>query len=222
MTASLWYTNGAEFHADCLSWCTADGSMPAERPGDSQALDEIMSALVRLSDFFTIVDDSFCKYMILNFQLSGSVPSKAVDFNPKSTTTEIILSKRLLYHFQANSTGNIKFREASNYQAKLKWVGDGTCQARFVCAVLAGNPNGDYGLSIGEDQGVPVKYPSQSINQSIGSGQSFVLNLWHSSSPKMDLSCYMYCTEDGELPVRNSEGTISQSEVESMVSCNTG
>ena len=144
---------------------------------------------------------------------------ETLNLNSNSTTTELILSQRLVYNFKANSTDSPgDFNEAANYQHTLKWLGDETCTANCVCGVLAGNPNGDYGLTIavGEDQN-NVLYSHQSFNPTLEPGDSFVLDLWHTASPSMDLCCFFYCTDDGAIPQHNPETGISQSELESLV-----
>ena len=83
----------------------------------------------------------------------------------------------------------------------VAWLWEQECQSSFVCETMTGNPCGDYG----------VKLAHRSSNQSVcHAGHKYhgilkyneVLNIsvWHTDDAKFEASCFLWRTENGDLP----------------------
>ena len=125
-----------------------------------------------------VSDSYFTSNKIFNVRLNGSALTSA---NTRQEDTA-----RLEYRFWWFSYGNPA----------------ATCKSRFVCTKLDGNVCGDYGIRVSDSAGVSeICHPTSSYYGTVGNGKAFHLSLWHLlPRPNMQLSCYVWCTEDGSLP----------------------
>lgn len=111
-----------------------------------------------------------------------------------------ILSPAKLYNIQfvAGSSCNETKCWLSH---RLEYFGTSDCQSHFVCPVLQENPCGDFELSL--------QYPnvSQDICHEarhyvghLSYNTELEISLWHLDSAIISLSCFMWCTPNGQMP----------------------
>ena len=84
---------------------------------------------------------------------------------------------------------------------RLEYYGSTPCESHFVCPVLLENPCGDFELSL--------KFPGAS-HDVCHQGKHYIgrlsfdteleVSLWVLDSSQVSLSCFMWCTADGEMP----------------------
>ena len=123
------------------------------------------------------------------------------------------------YYFTPDKVFHIKLNGSSaasegsglaRLHYRFWWLGQGatdnTCQSRFVCSKLEGNICGNYGLRVTDNSGhKDICYSSSDFQGHVNSGKALHVAIWHLHKPDMDLSCYVWCTENGSLP-EPSEG----------------
>ncbi len=135
------------------------------------------------------------------------------------TVKSVVLSTAKLYHVTLNTSQAQNCSETKCYADKVfEFYGD-RCQASVACQTLSGNPCGDYELTAV----FPTKMASLCFEDELHSGNltydakngrsrrrlrgqygnnQLRLDTWYSSKATFEASCYLWCTEDGYLPVK--------------------
>ena len=145
-----------------------------------------------------------------------------------------------IYHLAMDGehcSGN--YTDRVSHHHNFIWHGQEACQSRMVCSKLSGNPCGDYGVSVGDSSGkkkhnfnfdfpnytfflLSVEKKTLCLKGDLHRGQvephtSLSVEIWHVPSPDMNMSCYLWCTESGQLPIVDSEDLVNSTFISDFV-----
>lgn len=78
----------------------------------------------------------------------------------------------------------------------------------MICGLLSGNPCGDYELSLGQqgNQTHSICYDGSLYSSNLHFMETLELSLWRTPRADFKLSCFMWCTDHGQLPQKNNNG----------------
>ena len=156
------------------------------------------------------------------FQLDGTKDIKSIALNQESTSSS--LSPQSVYHFKTDRSIldlDKSCEGVCRENVTLSWFWPDDCQAKFVCNEMKGSPCSNYGvqLSYPEEEIQDVCFARNQYEGSLGFNQEMTLSLWYSPhlNDTIDLSCFLWCTEDGDLPPDMVTETISEELLVSIV-----
>ena len=202
---ALWFVPGARFEATCYLWCSESGSLP-HRPGTTFRLsNSLLNSLTNGSR------------QLSQFELSPSHGSQ----DPESSYA----SPAAVYNTVQLRNGSSGSGDCHNGHCSSKyrfqWMGDEACNSTFVCAELGGDPCADYGLSLSHN-GVtaqPVCHQGQLHFGNLNTGDYVDISLWYTASAFFGTNCYLWCTEDGNIPDSAQSVHANGELTMSLVSC---
>ena len=144
------------------------------------------------------------------------------DNDEDAHTHEHVLSSSTIYHIAldasqlpADVSGN---SSATHHDVHVfRWLGRDACLSSFICGKLEGNACGDYGVSVA---GSDVCLSGDLRRGRVESGETLTVDIWHVRSgldDEMDISCFLYCTDDGGLPDFDPDSLVDNDFVDELV-----
>ncbi|TRY78589.1 hypothetical protein TCAL_04995 [Tigriopus californicus] len=203
----LWYSQSSLFTYECYLWCTENGVVPQPHH-DSQDSSVQISTLVRMCTFFWYSDDLDWIHV---FQVNGSSNTEVLDI---TQSKPVIVSTSKIYAVGLNS----KSLETCDtikcwLSQRIEYFGDEPCQTQFVCPLLSGSPCGDYQLTLQfPNHSQSVCHESTIYDGVLEFNTDLELSLWYTESAQFDLSCYMWCSINGQIPTTTSSQASDQSD----------
>ena len=192
-TVSLWFDSEAVFDYSCLAWCTPDDELPNREKSnvlDKETTKDLISKVRGVDDVF---DD----------------PSTLTD----GQVVNHVLASSKIYRFSAKNASAV-LSESSGKVASIRhsfyWRGqDNFCKSNFLCSKLSGNPCGDYGIEVSDSLGSKdVCLVGDLYKGQVERGEAFTIKIWASDENDVDFNCFLYCTENGELPDLDPESVV--------------
>ena len=150
----------------------------------------------------------------------------------QDTTEEQILSSGAVYHFAFDSSVDSSGEEnhtnehddGSGFdmvvvQRIFKWLDDDQCKSSFVCGKLDGNSCGDFSVDVQDSSDKPMQIcmTGEVYQGHVDQGGEFLIDLWYSEGSVFNVSCYLWCTQDGHVPKTNENSTITESTRKELV-----
>jgi hypothetical protein len=86
---------------------------------------------------------------------------------------------------------------------RFEFFGDSECAFKFACDELTGFPCGSYKLALqtgDAEEKANVCHQGIKHEGSLKFNEDLEVSLWYTSEREFSLSCYFWCTTDGELP----------------------
>lgn len=114
---------------------------------------------------------------------------------------QVAISSAVMYNL---SLGNIDTTDNAKAPATIlfEWLGDGSCSGAAICPALGGNVCGDFGLTLSKPwPQTRVCQRARNYAFTLESGESLSVGLWFEAGSFVLFQCYLYCTEDGTLPL---------------------
>ena len=100
----------------------------------------------------------------------------------------------------------------------LTWYGEDICKANFICTRLKENPCEDYGLTLNfPDNQELICHEGQRVEGELATRQKFDISLWYSDPNEVDIECYMWCSEDGNVPQKHTHSSDDNKELKKLV-----
>ena len=206
-SASVWYTEDSIIDWECYFWCTEDGNLPVKHH-DGTASDDHIIQLVPLLEHYNCLYRYGILYGLL--QLNGT--SNLENVLPVTLHQPIITSVAKVYHIRLTSDALGECNETKCYTRQtFGYFGASSCRGNLICSTLTGNPCGDYQLSSRfHDESQNVCYEGVLYTGDLQDDQDFELSFWRTEEAVFEMSCFFWCTSQGDLPQRRSDN-ISES-----------
>ena len=130
------------------------------------------------------------------------------------------LSPSSVYHFVVDSNTLAAQQTLNEVNVGVSWLWRRTCKSRLICNSLLGNPCGDYGLEVSSSsaQASKVCHRGEIVEGKLSYNQLLKLRLWYAQGAEFQLSCYLWCTDDGELPSEVDDVEIETDLIVAIVS----
>ena len=101
----------------------------------------------------------------------------------------------------------------------LTWHGEDICKASFICPRLKEKPCEEFGLTLSfPDSNELICHESQRVQAELSSGQTFKVSMWYSDPHEVDIECFMWCSEDGNVPRKHLHSEDDNIELKKLVS----
>ncbi len=101
-----------------------------------------------------------------------------------------------------------------------RWLGDNLCRASIICPALSPNVCSEYGIevSFGGEETETLCHQGVLHKGEMAPGQEMSTSIWYTRwSSDLDLDCYFWCTEDGEVPQRPTDREEASDEIDKKV-----
>ncbi len=151
--------------------------------------------LKRLSFWFvnslTIVLTNMSLSCFLVLQLSSKIALRTVDLNDpvENKTFSSAFSYHLLLEDKSDLPSNLS-------QLNFRWLGLNSCQSRFVCGKL----NGNSAIKVVDDAGAKEIWVKGELYEGQMNPESTFQVHVKRTGDDMSLSCFFWCTPDGQIP----------------------
>lgn len=152
----------------------------------------------------------------LFFQLKEDTEIKQL---ATANNSNVNLSPRTIYHIEldssnlANQTCDLWCQQSLH----LSWLWPESCQASMVCTRLTNHPCGDYKVKtlIGGDESELCTTGYQ-LHGTLEHNQRASINVEYVSDAAFAMSCYFWCTPDGDLPTDQAKDVIDEDLIQAL------
>ena len=103
---------------------------------------------------------------------------------------------------------------------RSRWLGDQLCRATAICTTLSDGSCADFGIELdfGGEEVERVCREGELHSGELAPGQELAASVWFTRrSADMEVECYFWCTEDGEVPVRDPDRVDASEQLENLV-----
>ncbi len=137
--------------------------------------------------------------------------------------SEVNLSPVTIYELNRKSEEVLECQEpVCSTQWNFRWLGDGLCHATVLCPVLGETALvcAKFGMTVSfaEQKDHRICQEGAMKDDELASGESFSIRLWYTSQSDFDVNCFVWCTDDGSLPIRH----VDRQEAEDILSLVVG
>ena len=119
----------------------------------------------------------------------------------------MIMSPYHVYNITFNSSSQCLKKKCESYLG-FDWVRKTACSAKIVCSELSNNICGNYGLvvatmekTINQTILMNVCFTHSIYETNLMDRASVKVNLWRMPQTNFKITCYLWCTSDGEIPL---------------------
>ena len=130
-----------------------------------------------------------------------------------------------MYHFRVNASSSESVPACPGKQhcyLEHRIKSYSACKLAAICSTLGGDSCADYGVEIdvGDDSKGPIKICDERIlaEKDLGANEDGRVRVWYTGEWHSDVSCYVWCTEDGEIPVRPKADSLGGDFIKDLVS----
>ena len=193
----LWYLDSSKFEAECFFWCSEDGNVP-EKLEKEEVNETLIHELVSSTSVIEEVD------LVTTTNVSTVTP----------------LSSRIVYHIKENLGDAYCLQDKCVMQHQFKWLREGNCSFKLICSKLTGHVCGNYGVDLDFSNGAEssVCQQGQFYGHAMVSREEVTVSVWHAGvMENNEVACYFWCTEDGQVPVREATHVMDPAVIEVFV-----
>ena len=178
---SLWYgVDTSAFEVECYLWATPDGSLP------------------------TLPRSPTVSPSLINDLMNSSTTLQDINLDQESS----ILATTTIYRLRIGNENTTDGPDLMEH--KFDYHRSRSCSGSLLCTVLSGNVCGDYGILISKNEDdsnqMDICRSGFKHNISLDQGDELQLDLWDNGRGSYDVNCFLWCTEDGELPSAAATG----------------
>ena len=187
----LWYQSHANFDINCYMWCTPNGTLPPPAHVDeSQAL--VVGTILQANNHLQILEGS----LALN---------------------HLTVSSARIYKIEGMFQSNLNCDNHSICQNTLTLLQHQQSILSVICTGLTGNYMGDYGISVNSSSGITNPKAGTIYKFNLNPSHSISFTFWHKSNMTIDPVCFVWGTEDGNLPSIKGTQNASLQALEDLV-----
>ena len=186
----VWFWNEASFEATCQVKCMASSS---QLPSEWQS---------------HVLTDQILESLMQNIQPSSTT---VIDI---SLSHSLNLSPVKIYQIRLGSIANNKFvtkdcdGSLCSVTKSVQFMGEGTCNATIACPDMAGNLCAELGVAVtyaGKE--AELCNVQNTLQVQLGKSGKITFMLWFLNQNQLSGSCYLWCSESGNVPGPNDEQT---------------